>query len=233
MLTEHRDILKSWAINSSKHVVLVTTKLVTAWSAMSTQPLLNLITGGNGHVPSLTFKRLLINKHMHINFINVHQVRTNSFHLATNSFRSTRYRSWLRHYATSPEGRGFDSRWCHWIFNLPNPSSRTMALGPTHPLTEMTTRNLPEDKGRLALRLTTSPPSVSRLSKQCGSLDLSLLFGPPRPVRGIALPFTTSFQRHAQRLTRNESWKHLLLSSEHFVLWSGLEITSGKHNLFT
>jgi hypothetical protein len=31
-----------------------------------------------------------------------------------------------------------------WIFlNLPNPSSRTMALGSTQPLTEMSTRNLP------------------------------------------------------------------------------------------
>jgi hypothetical protein len=36
-----------------------------------------------------------------------------------------------------PEGRGFDSRWflCH------NPSSRTMALGLTQPLTKMSTRN--------------------------------------------------------------------------------------------
>jgi hypothetical protein len=34
------------------------------------------------------------------------------------------------------------------FFNLPNPSSLTMALGSTHPLTEMSTRNLPGDKGR-------------------------------------------------------------------------------------
>jgi hypothetical protein len=44
-----------------------------------------------------------------------------------------------------PEGRRFDSRCGHSIFfNLPNPSSRTMALGSTQPLTEMSTRNLPE-----------------------------------------------------------------------------------------
>jgi hypothetical protein len=31
-----------------------------------------------------------------------------------------------------PEGRGFDSRWCHWIFlNLNCPSGRTMALSST------------------------------------------------------------------------------------------------------
>jgi hypothetical protein len=42
-----------------------------------------------------------------------------------------------------PEGRGFKSRWGHWIFfNWPNPSSRTMALGSTQPLTEMNTRNI-------------------------------------------------------------------------------------------
>jgi hypothetical protein len=33
------------------------------------------------------------------------------------------------------------------FFNQPNPSSRTMALGSTHPLTEMSTRNLPGGKG--------------------------------------------------------------------------------------
>jgi hypothetical protein len=38
------------------------------------------------------------------------------------------------------------------IFNLPNPSSRTMALGSTQPLTEMSTRNLPGGKKRPARR---------------------------------------------------------------------------------
>jgi hypothetical protein len=38
-----------------------------------------------------------------------------------------------------------------WIlFNLPNRSSRTMALGSTQPLTEMSTRNFPGGKERLA-----------------------------------------------------------------------------------
>jgi hypothetical protein len=34
------------------------------------------------------------------------------------------------------------------FFNWPNPSSRTMALGPAQPRTEMSTRNLPGDKRR-------------------------------------------------------------------------------------
>jgi hypothetical protein len=33
------------------------------------------------------------------------------------------------------------------FFNWPNPSSRTMAIGSTQPLTKMSTRNLPEGKG--------------------------------------------------------------------------------------
>jgi hypothetical protein len=37
-------------------------------------------------------------------------------------------------------------------FNWPNPSSRTMALGSTQPLTELSTRNLPGGKGRPAPR---------------------------------------------------------------------------------
>jgi hypothetical protein len=36
------------------------------------------------------------------------------------------------------------------ISNCPKPSSRTMALGSTQPLTEMNTRNLPGGKGRPA-----------------------------------------------------------------------------------
>jgi hypothetical protein len=53
-------------------------------------------------------------------------------------------------------GRSRDRVPMRWIFsNLPNPSCRTMALGSTQPLTEMSTRNLKKkkktgDKGRPA-----------------------------------------------------------------------------------
>jgi hypothetical protein len=42
----------------------------------------------------------------------------------------------------SSEGLGLDFRLCQWNFYRHNPSGRTMALGLTQPLTEISTRNI-------------------------------------------------------------------------------------------
>jgi hypothetical protein len=60
----------------------------------------------------------------------------------------TRSRSWFRHYATSRKVAGSIPDEVIGFFNWPNPSNRTMALGSTQPLTEMSTRNLPGGKGQ-------------------------------------------------------------------------------------
>ena len=55
----------------------------------------------------------------------------------------TRWRSWLRHYATNRKVAGLTPDGIIGIFHYLNPSGRTTALGSTQPLTEMITMDLP------------------------------------------------------------------------------------------
>ena len=56
--------------------------------------------------------------------------------------RGPRWRSWLRHCATSQKVTGSIPDGVIGIFHWHNPSGRTMALGLTQPLTEMSTGNI-------------------------------------------------------------------------------------------
>jgi hypothetical protein len=66
------------------------------------------------------------------------------------------------------------------IPNLVGFSSRTMVLGSTQPLTDISTRNLPGVKGGLHVQLITLTPRVRQLTRKC-SLDVSQPHRPPWP----------------------------------------------------
>jgi hypothetical protein len=71
----------------------------------------------------------------------------------------------LRHYATNRNVVGSIPGETIEILNWPKPSSRTIALGSTQPLTEISTKNLPGGKGwpvRKAGNLTTLWASTAR-----------------------------------------------------------------------
>ena len=84
------------------------------------------------------------------------------------------------------EGRWFDPKWCHWNLSLTlNPSVRTMTMGSTQPLTEISTRSISAwDKGGRYVRLTILPPSCAVVMKS-GNLNSWNPLDHSRPVLGL------------------------------------------------
>jgi hypothetical protein len=80
------------------------------------------------------------------------------------------------------------------FFSLPKPSSRTMALGSTQPLTEMSTRNLPGGRIRPSHRADNLAAICEPNVWKCESFNLSQPKGPPRPVQGKLYLFIMALQ---------------------------------------
>ena len=87
--------------------------------------------------PPYVFILLFITKHWEKTFFpTLHCL----FYISENG--GTRWLSWFRHCATSQKVTGSIPEAVIRIFHWHNPSGRTMALGSTQPLTEMSARNI-------------------------------------------------------------------------------------------
>ena len=101
--------------------------------------------------------------------------------------RCTRWRSWLRHCATSRKVAGSITDSVVGISHWHNPSGRTMALGFTQPLTEKSTRNISwgvKAAGAYGWPYHLHVPNVLK----SGSLNLLESSGSVQACKGIALP---------------------------------------------
>jgi len=97
----------------------------------------------------------------------------------------TGWRSWLRHYATSRKVAGSIPDGVTGIFHWHNPPGRTMALGLTQPVTEMSTRNISRGYRRPVCRVDNLTHLHVPIVLKSGSLILLEPSGPVQTCNGI------------------------------------------------
>jgi hypothetical protein len=122
------------------------------------------------------------------------------------------------------EGRGFESRWGE-ILNLPNPSGRTRHCGLLGPWQKGVPETLQKKcfwgvKCGWCVVLTTLPPSTSRFSIQCGILNISQPYRPPRPVTGITFTLLS-----AVSITGEENAGDSCVVCGNILVWHGLFVS--------
>jgi hypothetical protein len=132
----------------------------------------------------------------HTNFVTSHcnyflSNRNILHNLSYYSFQKigTRWRSWLKHSATSLNVAGSIPDVVIGIFHWHNPSGRAMALGLTQPLAEMNTRNI--SWGVKAAGAWSWQPCHRHVPivMKSGSLKLLEILGLAQACDGVAVPF--------------------------------------------
>jgi len=112
---------------------------------------------------------------------------------------------WSRLSATNRKVAGSIPDSVTGIFHSRNPSGRTMALGSTQPLTEMSTRNISWGKGGRCVGLTTLTPSCADCLAVCEPQTR-----PVQACNGITVPYfylsVYIILQKTEMSTRNISW---------------------------
>ena len=104
-------------------------------------------------------------------------------------YKGTAVAQWLRCCATNRKVAGSIPDGVIGIFRWHNSSDRTMALGSTQPLTEMSTRRISWGKCGRCVRLTTLPPPCAVFVKS-GNLNFLEPSGPLQACNGTDLTDT-------------------------------------------
>ena len=112
-------------------------------------------------------------------------------------YGGTRWRSWLRHCATSRKGVGSIPDGVIGIFHWHNPSGRTMVLGLTQPLTEMSIRNISWGYSWPVCKADNLTTFMCRMSWNLGASASWNPQGLSRPVMGLLYLylFTAQYRR--------------------------------------
>jgi hypothetical protein len=103
-----------------------------------------------------------------------------------NIYMGTAVAQWLRRYATNRKVAGSIPDDVTGFFRWHNPSDRTVTLGSTQPLTEMSTRSISWGKGGGCVWLTILPPSCA-VVKKSGNLNYLEPSVPLQACNGTAL----------------------------------------------
>ena len=108
---------------------------------------------------------------------------------------------WLRYCATNRKVAGSIPDGIFGIFHWHNPSDRTMALGSTQPLTEMTIKRISCGKFDWCVRLTNLPPSCAVVMKSW-NLNFLEFSGPLQACNSSSSSCSTCIpDGHLQRVT--------------------------------